>query len=106
MFFRTPPRSLVAAAVITAAGLGIAMASATPGFAATPAASFPSHVMAPYVDTGFTNVNGALPGSTLSTIASNYGDKFFSLAFVDGAGCQWSMFNSAMYQSEVSSLQA
>ncbi|HEV2376589.1 MAG TPA: fibronectin type III domain-containing protein, partial [Streptosporangiaceae bacterium] len=68
--------------------------------------SLPAHVMAPYVDTGFSSVNGALSGSTLSTIASNYGDKYFSLAFVDGSGCQWSMFNSSMYQSEVSSLQA
>ncbi|HEV2371512.1 MAG TPA: RICIN domain-containing protein [Streptosporangiaceae bacterium] len=106
MFIRTPLRGLVAAAVMTASGLGVAVAATTPTFAATPAASLPSHVFAPYVDTGFTSVNGALPGSTLSTIASNYGDKYFTLAFVDGAGCQWNMFNSAMYQSEVSSLQA
>jgi hypothetical protein len=61
--------------------------------------------MAPYVDTGFSSVNGALPGSTLSTIANSYGDKYFSLAFVDGSGCQWSMYNASTYQGEVSSLQ-
>ncbi|MGE5131757.1 MAG: hypothetical protein ACM32E_02485 [Gemmatimonadota bacterium] len=38
--------------------------------------------------------------------ANGYGDKYFSLAFVDGSGCQWSMYNASTYQSEVSSLQA
>lgn len=73
----------------------------TPAFAA----GFPAHVMAPYVDIGFSSANAALSGSTLSTIANDYGDKYFTLAFVNGSGCQWSMYNASTYQSEVNNLR-
>jgi chitinase len=69
-------------------------------------ASFPDHVFAPYVDIGFTSVNGAISGSTLSNIANDYGDDYFTLAFVDGSGCQWSMYNSSTYQTEVNNLRS
>jgi hypothetical protein len=62
--------------------------------------------MAPYVDTGFTSTNAAIGGSTLSTIANDYGDKYFTLAFVNGSGCQWSMYNASTYQSEINSLRS
>jgi chitinase len=90
-------------ALATAAAAGVTFFSATAASAAT---SWPAHVMAPYVDTGFSSANTALSGSTLSTIASDYGDKYFTLAFVGGSGCQWSMYNSATYQSEVNSLRS
>ncbi len=103
MSIRSPFTGLLAAVVVVAGSVvGVGVVAAAPAFAA----GVPAHVMAPYVDTGFTSVNGALPGSTLSSVASAYGDKYFTLAFVDGAGCQWNMFNSSTYQSEVSSLQS
>src|SRR6202012_769339 len=52
----------------------------------------------PYVDTGLSN-------TTLTTVAANDGTKYFSLAFVNGAGCQWSLPQSG-WQSQVSALQA
>ncbi|MEY9936812.1 chitinase [Streptacidiphilus sp. MAP5-3] len=61
--------------------------------------SWPSQVFAPYVDTGLSN-------TTLTTVASDYGTKYFTLAFVDGSGCQWSMPNESGWQSQISSLQA
>ena len=39
-------------------------------------------------------------------MAVDYGTKFFTLAFVDGAGCQWSMPNVSGWQSQISALQA
>ncbi|MBF9066899.1 chitinase [Streptacidiphilus fuscans] len=70
----------------------------------TPAAhaagvTWPSQVFAPYVDTGLSN-------TTLTTVASDYGTKYFTLAFVDGSGCQWSLPNESGWQSQISSLQA
>jgi chitinase len=51
------------------------------------------------VDTGLSNV-------TLTQVASSYGTKYFTLAFVDGAGCQWSMPNSSGWQQQVNDLRA
>ena len=91
-------------------GAALALAAAGAGFVAAQSASaatpWPAHVMAPYVDTGFSSANGALSGSTLSTIASSYGDKYFTLAFVNGAGCGWSMYNASTYQGEVNNLRS
>lgn len=92
-----------AALALGAAGPAAALA---PGAQAAPQSDLPGAVFAPYVDTGFSSVNGALSGSTLSTISSDYGVKYFSLAFVNGSGCQWSMYNSAQYQSEAQQLRS
>jgi hypothetical protein len=63
------------------------------------ATSWPAHVFAPYVDTGLSN-------TTLTTVASDYGTKYFELAFADGSGCQWSLPNQAGWQAQISALQA
>ena len=62
---------------------GLGLAAAQPATAAT---AWPAHVFAPYVDTGLSN-------TTLTTVAADYGTKYFSLAFVNGSGCQWSLPN-------------
>jgi Glycosyl hydrolases family 18 len=89
-----------AAAVILASGAlaGIVMATASARPAAA-ASSWPAQVFAPYVDTGLSN-------TTLTTVASDYGTKYFTLAFVDGAGCSWSLPNESGWQSQISALQA
>lgn len=89
-------RSVIAvvAAGGTAAGLAISLASP-----AQAAGAWPAHVFAPYVDTGLSN-------TTLTTVASDYGTKYFTLAFVNGAGCQWSLPNQSGWQSQISSLQS
>jgi hypothetical protein len=58
----------------------------------------PAHVFAPYVDTGLSN-------TTLTTVASDYGTKFFTLAFVGGSGCQWSLPNLSGWESQISAIQ-
>lgn len=85
--------AVVGAGALTA---GLAVALAGPAQAAT---AWPAHVFAPYVDTGLSN-------TTLTTVAADYGTKYFTLAFVDGAGCQWSLPNQSSWQSQISSLQA
>src|SRR6266702_5207257 len=87
---------IVAGGALVAAGLGFAVSA--PASAAVPHA-FPAHVSAPYVDTGLSNV-------TLTSVAQSTGTKFFTLAFVDGAGCRWSMFNTASWQSQIANLRA
>ena len=86
-----------------AVGLGVASVAAVVGLAssqpAKAAISWPAHVFAPYVDTGLSN-------TTLTTVASDYGTQFFQLAFVDGAGCAWSLPNQSSWQSQISALQA
>jgi len=86
-----------------AVGLGVASVAAVVGLAssqpAKAAISWPAHVFAPYVDTGLSN-------TTLTTVASDYGTQFFQLAFVDGAGCAWSLPNESSWQSQISALQA
>src|SRR5882762_932096 len=83
------------AAMCLTAAAGLVTATAQPSQAAT---AWPAHVSAPYVDTGLGN-------TTLTSVASAYGDKFFTLAFVDGSGCQWSMYNTASWQSQIASLR-
>ena len=85
--------AVVGAGALTA---GLAVALASPAQAAT---AWPAHVFAPYVDTGLSN-------TTLTSVAADYGTKYFTLAFVDGAGCQWSLPNESGWQSQISSLQA
>jgi hypothetical protein len=86
--------AFVLAAGTGAIGLGLAAAPS-----ASASVSWPSHVFAPYVDTGLSN-------TTLTTVAADYGTKFFTLAFVDGGGCQWSLPNQSSWQSQISALQA
>ena len=88
-----------ATSVLGAGALAAALAvtAATPAQAA---AAWPAHVFAPYVDTGLSY------SSTLSGWAAGYGTKYYTLAFVDGAGCQWSLPNQSGWQSEISALQA
>ncbi|HJP76058.1 MAG TPA: chitinase [Pseudonocardiaceae bacterium] len=85
---------------IAAAGLFTITALALPSASASPTAqAWPTHVSAPYVDTGLSN-------TTLTSVASADGTKYFTLAFVDGANCQWSMPNSSGWQSQVSALRS
>ena len=85
-------------AVLAAGGLatGLAVSLAGPAQAAS---AWPAQVFAPYVDTGLSN-------TTLTTVAADYGTKYFTLAFVDGSGCQWSLPNQSGWQSQISSLQS
>jgi carbohydrate binding protein with CBM5/12 domain/glycosyl hydrolase family 18 (putative chitinase) len=71
----------------------------TASLTADAASSWPAHVFAPFVDTGLSN-------TTLTTVASDYGTKYFELAFANGAGCQWSLPNQSGWQSQISALQA
>src|ERR1700744_5615064 len=88
---------------LTGAGLVLTGFGPNPGEAASltadAATSWPAHVFAPYVDTGLSN-------TTLTTVAADYGTQFFTLAFADGGGCQWSLPNQSGWQSQVSALQA
>ena len=95
-------RSRVAAAlsafgVVAAAGAA-AMGAATPAFASSPN-PWPAHVFAPFADTWSGNI-------TLSSVASSYGTKFFTVAFVDGTGCHWTIGGQAGLQSQIDSLRA
>jgi hypothetical protein len=83
-------------AIMLAGALSAGLAAAQPAHAAI---TWPSQVFAPYVDTGLSN-------TTLTTVAADYGTQFFELAFVDGAGCQWSLPNESSWQSQISALQA
>jgi hypothetical protein len=87
-----------ATAVLAATGLATGLAVSLAG-SAQAAVAWPAQVFAPYVDTGLGN-------TTLTTVAADYGTKYFTLAFVDGAGCQWSLPNQSGWQSQISSLQA
>jgi hypothetical protein len=99
---REPRGPLLPAAVAltvgatAAAGIFIGIGGASTARAAT---AWPAHVFAPYVDTGLSN-------TTLTTVAASYGTQFFTLAFVNGGGCQWSLPNQSGWQSQVSALQA
>ena len=83
--------------------LGLAAAIAVVGVGgartARAATAWPAHVFAPYVDTGESN-------TTLTTVAADDGTQYFTLAFVNGAGCQWSLPSQSGWQSQVSALQA
>ncbi len=82
-------------------GASVLTAMLTLGNAPAEASSiaWPAQVFAPYVDTGLSN-------TTLTTVAADYGTKFFTLAFVDGTGCTWSMPNEASWHSQLASLHA
>jgi hypothetical protein len=88
---------------LTGAGIGLTHAGDHLDLTASPAAdaatAWPAHVFAPYVDTGLSN-------TTLTTVASDYGTKYFELAFANGGGCQWSLPNQSGWQSQISALQA
>jgi hypothetical protein len=93
-------RLIPAAVALTLGTAGIATAIGVAGARPAHAAiTWPAHVFAPYVDTGQSDI-------TLTTVASDYGTQFFSLAFVDGGGCQWSLPNESSWQSQISALQA
>ena len=88
--------------VAAVASAALAAAAAVVGVAAAPAqaaTTWPTHVSAPYVDTGMGN-------TTLTSVASSYGDKYFTLAFVDGANCSWSMYNTSSWQTQIANLRA
>jgi hypothetical protein len=87
------------AALIVAGGLSGAAYGLTAAQSAGAATSWPAHVFAPYVDTGLSN-------TTLTSVAASYGTKYFTLAFVNGGGCQWSLPNQSGWQSQISALQA
>lgn len=90
-------RRLIACSAALAFGaVGLGLAAAAPASAAT---TWPAHVVAPYVDAGMGN-------TTLTSVASSTGDKFFTLAFVDGANCSWSMYNTASWQTQIANLRA
>src|ERR1700759_4762054 len=82
--------------LLTGAG---AHSDLTTKLTAASTSSWPAHVFAPYVDTGLSN-------TTLTTVAADYGTKYFELAFADGSGCQWSLPNQSGWQSQISALQA
>lgn len=88
----------VAALALGAAGIAV-FVGLDGGGPARGAAAWPAHVFAPYVDTGLSN-------TTLTTVAADYGTQFFSLAFVGGSGCQWSLPNQSGWQSQISALQS
>jgi len=96
-----PPARLLAVAAAVVLGLTAAIAVVGVGGARTAraATTWPAHVFAPYVDTGEGN-------TTLTTVAADEGTEFFTLAFVNGAGCQWSLPNQSGWQSQVAALQA
>jgi Glycosyl hydrolases family 18 len=91
-----PAAIALAVAAATATGVVIAVGS---GGIARAATAWPAHVFAPYVDTGLSN-------TTLTTAAAAYGTQFFTLAFVNGGSCQWSLPNQSGWQSQASALQA
>ena len=70
--------------------------TASPASAAT--VSWPAHVFAPYADTWTNNI-------TLGGVASSYGTKFFTIAFVDGAGCHWNIGEQSALQSQIATLR-
>lgn len=87
--------AVLGAALAVAAGTGLALQATT----ASAATTWPAHVSAPFVDAGLSN-------TTLTTVAANYGTKFFTLAFVDGAGCKWNMYNTSSWKTQIANLRA
>jgi chitinase len=91
--------ALSAAAVLGTGGVVTAVALGVATTANAASSAWPAHVFAPYVDTGLSN-------TTLTTVAADYGTKYFELAFVNGGGCQWSLPDESGWQSQISALQA
>ncbi|MEY9838131.1 glycosyl hydrolase family 18 protein [Streptacidiphilus sp. EB103A] len=73
--------------------------TAAPAVAASSPNAWPAHVFAPYTDTWSNNL-------TLTDAANSYGTKFFTIAFVDGTGCQWSIGGQAALQTQIDNLRA
>ena len=96
LFTRVLP---AAVAVVVGIAAVFAVIGVTGAKSARAATAWPAHVFAPYVDTGLSN-------TTLTTVAADYGTQFFTLAFANGSGCQWSLPNQSGWQSQVSALQA
>jgi Glycosyl hydrolases family 18 len=90
---------ILGAASLGALGLGTLGLGPVAAQPAAAAIAWPAHVFAPYADTGLSN-------TTLTTVAADYGTKYFALAFVNGSGCQWSLPNQSSWQSQISALQA
>ena len=87
----------VAGAGALAAGVGLSLAGS-----AQAATAWPAHVFAPYVDTGLYYGSG----NPLTTWASSYGTQYYTLAFVDGAGCAWSLPSESTWQPDIAALQS
>jgi Glycosyl hydrolases family 18 len=96
---RTLVRSAVAVAGAGALAAGVGLSLAGSAQAAT---AWPAHVFAPYVDTGLYYGSG----NPLTTWASDYGTQYYTLAFVDGAGCSWSLPSESTWQPDIAALQA
>lgn len=92
-------RLIPSAAALILGSAGLAALGLTGAHPAQAASTWPSQVFAPYVDTGLSN-------TTLTTVASDYGTKYFTLAFVDGGGCAWSLPNESGWQSQISAIQS
>ena len=90
---------LLGTAGLTIAGLAAVGVNPAAGQPATAASAWPAHVFAPYVDTGLSN-------ATLTTAAYDDGTRYFTLAFVDGPGCQWSLPDESSWPSQITALQA
>ena len=90
--------ALTAVGVVGAVALS-GIASAPPALAASSPNAWPAHVFAPYADTWSGNL-------TLSDAANAYGTKFFTIAFVDGPGCQWTLGGQAAIQTQIDNLRA
>ena len=96
---RTLVRSAVAVVGAGALAGGLALSMAGSAQAAT---VWPAHVFAPYVDTGLYYGSG----NPLTTWASDYGTKYYTLAFVDGGGCAWSLPSESTWQPDIAALQS
>jgi len=93
-------RSVFSAALLTGALAAAGLTSAAaPASAASAPNAWPAHVFAPFADTWSGNVS-------LTDVANNYGTKFFTIAFVDGPGCQWQIGQQASLQSQIDALRA
>lgn len=101
--------TLGAAALVVGVGVvaAVGVAASPPASKAADAAdvvsgNWPAHVFAPYVDAGlYYNSN-----SSLADWAGAYGTKYYSLAFVNGSGCSWSLPSESTWAPEISALQS
>jgi hypothetical protein len=96
---RTLARSAAAVVGASALAAGLGLSLTAPAQAA---ATWPAHVFAPYVDTGLYYGSG----NPLTTWAADYGTQYYTLAFVDGGGCQWSLPSESTWQPDIAALQA
>ncbi|GAA2010931.1 hypothetical protein GCM10009839_01120 [Catenulispora yoronensis] len=94
-------KSATAALTALAAAIGSTglMAASADTASAVTVVNWPAHVFAPYADTWSSNI-------TLNGVASSYGTKFFTIAFVDGAGCHWNIGQQSSLQSQISALRS